>query len=166
MIARKHIAGLTAGVAILATPVVLHFEGWRLTSYKDPIGIVTDCAGHTKTARMGEKHTHASCAQKLRLDMAEHWEGIAACVPSLAKLSDEEAAAYLSFSFNVGTGAFCGSTLAKKLEAGDRMGACAELSRWVNAGGKPLPGLVSRRAAEREMCELGVGALPALGATG
>lgn len=156
MMAPRHVAGLTAGIAILATPVVLHYEGWRLTSYRDPIGIVTSCAGHTKTAKLGETNTHAGCAKTLRMDMAEHWDGIAACAPKLAEVSDEEAAAYLSFSFNVGVGSFCGSTLAKKLDAGDRMGACAELSRWVNAGGKPLPGLVKRREAEREMCEMGV----------
>jgi lysozyme len=156
MIAPRHIASLAAGVAILATPVVLHFEGWRLNAYKDPIGIVTDCAGHTKTAEMGGRNTHAECARKLRIDMADHWEGIAACAP-LSTLSDEEQAAYLSFAFNVGVGNFCGSALNKKLTAGDRAGACAELSRWVNAGGKPLPGLIERRRAERELCELGLG---------
>lgn len=162
----KMLAGMSAGAVALSTPVILHFEGWRLTPYRDPIGIVTDCAGHTRTAKMGVPNTHAGCARKLRDDMAEHWADIAACVPQLADVSDEEAAAHLSFAFNVGSGKFCGSTLAAKLRAGDRAGACAELSRWINAGGKPLPGLVARRAAEREMCELGLGTPPSLGATG
>ncbi|HHG5564729.1 TPA: glycoside hydrolase family protein [Pseudomonas aeruginosa] len=44
----------------------------------------------------------------------------------------------------------------RKLNAGDVRGACAELSRWVYAGGKKLGGLVRRRAAERELCEIGL----------
>ncbi|WP_405045477.1 glycoside hydrolase family protein [Pseudomonas aeruginosa] len=48
------------------------------------------------------------------------------------------------------------STLLRKLNAGDVRGACAELSRWVYAGGKKLGGLVRRRAAERELCEIGL----------
>jgi lysozyme len=68
-------------------------------------------------------------------------------------LTDGQKAAFLSFAFNVGNGNFCGSTLVRKANAGDMRGACAELSRWVYAGGKELPGLVRRRAAERAMCE-------------
>ncbi|WP_370551208.1 lysozyme [Comamonas sp. CMM02] len=63
-----------------------------------------------------------------------------------------------SFGFNVGEGegAFCKSTLVRKANAGDVQGACAELSRWTYADGKQLPGLVQRRAAERQMCEGGL----------
>ena len=56
-------------------------------------------------------------------------------------------------AFNVGNARFCSSTLARKANAGDMAGACAELSRWTYAGGKPLPGLVKRRATERAICE-------------
>jgi GH24 family phage-related lysozyme (muramidase) len=45
---------------------------------------------------------------------------------------------------------------ARKANAGDMPGACAELSRWTRAGGNELPGLVKRRAAERELCERGL----------
>lgn len=47
----------------------------------------------------------------------------------------------------------CASTLARKANAGDMPGACAELSKWVFANKAKLPGLVKRRAAEREVCE-------------
>lgn len=152
---KRFAAGLTAGVALLATPIVVHFEGWKLLSYRDPIGIVTECAGHTRSAVPGARNTHAGCAAKLRQDMQEHWAGIAACAP-LEQLSEEEQAAWLSFSFNVGTGAFCGSTAARLIREGDRAGACAQLSRWVYAKGRELPGLIQRRAAERELCEAGL----------
>lgn len=63
-----------------------------------------------------------------------------------------EHAAYLSFIYNVGVGAFADSTLRVKLFKGDRRGACNELSRWVYADGKKLAGLVKRREAERQVC--------------
>jgi len=143
-----------AGVIALATPVVAWFEGIKLAAYRDPIGVVTDCIGHVRTA--GGKSTIAQCAGKFRDDLQVHWEGIQSCTPGVEGVSDEEWAAYLSFAFNVGVSNFCGSTLARKLRAGDRPGACAELDRWVRAGGEVLPGLVKRRAAERELCELGL----------
>lgn len=145
-----------AGVVALATPVVAYFEGIKLAAYRDPIGVVTDCLGHTRTAKMGEKSSIAGCARKFREDLVTHWEGIRGCTPGVEHVSDEEWAAYLSFAYNVGVGNFCKSTLATKLKAGDRSGACAELSRWVRAGDEVLPGLVKRRDAERELCELGL----------
>ena len=140
----------SAAVVALASTVVLYSESIVLRGYRDPIGIVTACAGHTRTATM-RPYTLPECARLLRDDLAEHDERMMRCVR--VPLSDGEHAGYLSFSFNVGTGAFCTSTLARKLNAGDRRGACAELSRWVYAGGEQLPGLVTRRAAERELCE-------------
>ena len=60
---------------------------------------------------------------------------------------------YDSHGDNVGVTNACGSTLMKKLNAGQPF--CAELSKWVYAKNIKLPGLVSRRAAERHMCEVG-----------
>jgi GH24 family phage-related lysozyme (muramidase) len=56
--------------------------------------------------------------------------------------------ALVSFVFNVGAGAFAGSTLLRRLNQGDYKAVPAELMRWVNSGGRPLPGLVRRRRAE------------------
>ena len=60
--------------------------------------------------------------------------------------------AYLDFTYNVGTFAFCTSTLNKKLNAMDYEGACKELLNWTKAGGKVLPGLVKRRQDEYKQC--------------
>ncbi|PRG74053.1 glycosyl hydrolase, partial [Burkholderia multivorans] len=66
----------------------------------------------------------------------------------------------VSFAYNVGAGAYCGSTTAKRFNAGDWKGACRALNeadngrpQWVTAGGRVLPGLVKRRAEERALCE-------------
>jgi lysozyme len=146
---------VAAAVAALATPVVVHYEGEIRRGYRDPIGIVTACVGHTATAQMGRTYTAAECRTLLEHDLGEHNAGMLSCVK--VPMDDHVHAALLSFTFNVGVQNFCTSALVRKLNAGDTAGACAELSRWVNAGGRQLPGLVKRRAAERELCERGVG---------
>jgi lysozyme len=139
-----------ACVAILCANVP-NFEGMILRGYADPIGIVTACAGHTKTAILGRPYTEEECAVLLELDLAEHAAGVLACVPALQHRVGPLAAS-VSFAFNVGVRAFCTSTMARLLTAGDIAAACEQLPRWIHAGGQVLPGLVKRRQVEREIC--------------
>lgn len=148
---RVAVASGTAVVA-LASPMIVHYEGMQHTPYRDPIGIVTVCAGHTGPDIVaGKTYTPAECAALLARDLAEHNAGLMECVK--VPMTDTVHAAMLSFTFNVGVSKFCKSTIARKLNSGDTPGACAELSRWVYAGGKKLLGLERRRAAERALCE-------------
>lgn len=144
-------AGLSAAVIAITGALVMPAEGLRLTGYRDPIGIVTDCWGHTKTAQLGKTNTVDECRRKLIEDFAEHEVGLQQCVR--VPMSDHVHAAVLSWTFNIGVAKACASTLVRKLNAGDVAGACAELSRWTLAGGKELPGLITRRAKERAVCE-------------
>ena len=64
--------------------------------------------------------------------------------------------ALVSWVFNVGCGTAGGSTLVRKLRAGDIAGACNELPRWVYAGKRKLPGLVTRRTKEQALCLSGL----------
>ena len=66
-------------------------------------------------------------------------------------LSQNEFDALVSFTFNLGGGAFRRSTLLRKLNEGDRAEAADQLLRWNRAGGKVLRGLTRRREAERTM---------------
>lgn len=148
---QKLAAKIGAGAVALAVPLVVHFEGTVLRTYKDPIGILTSCTGHTgPELMMGQTWTQEQCDQQLYGDLLKHAAALD-CVK--APMTDGQRAAFLSFAFNVGNGTFCKSTLVRKANAGDMRGACAELSRWTYAGGQELPGLVRRRAAERAMCE-------------
>ena len=143
-----------AGATALAVPLVMLYEGTVLRTYKDPIGIVTACVGHTgPELRMGQRYTREQCEDMLYGDLLKHAAALD-CIKT--PMTDGQKAAFLSFAFNVGNKAFCDSTLARKANAGDMPGACAELSRWTRAGGRELPGLVKRRAAERELCERGL----------
>jgi lysozyme len=145
-------ATVGASCALLLLAYVPDFEGVILRGYKDPIGIVTACAGHTKTAILGRPYTPQECQVLLEVDLVEHADGVLACTPGLRGKTGPLAAAS-SFAFNVGVGAYCRSTMARKFNAGDIDGGCAELDRWTRAGGKVLPGLVKRRATERAICE-------------
>lgn len=137
--------------AALLTTMVPNFEGMVLRGYKDPIGIVTACAGHTKTAILGKAYSREECDAMLIDDLLEHAQGVKACVT--APLTPGQMAASVSFAYNVGVRKFCTSTMAKLLNAQQFEAACAQLSRWTTAGGKQLKGLVTRRAAERAVCE-------------
>jgi GH24 family phage-related lysozyme (muramidase) len=59
--------------------------------------------------------------------------------------------ALVSFTFNVGEGAFADSTLLRKLNRRDFDGAAAEFDRWTRSGGRVLPGLVRRRNVEQAL---------------
>ena len=151
---QKLAARIGAGATALAVPLVMLYEGTVLRTYKDPVSILTACTGHTgPELRMGQTFTKEQCETMLYGDLLKHADALN-CIKT--PLADNQKAAFLSFAFNVGNKAFCDSTLARKANAGDMMGACAELSRWVMAGGRELPGLVKRRAAERELCEKGL----------
>jgi lysozyme len=145
-------SALVAVVIALATPIAMHFEGLRTVPYRDPVGILTDCYGRTGTEVVaGRVLTVAQCKQFLRQDLKEAYADVDRCINQ--PLQPNQAAAFTSLAFNIGGPKFCASSLVKKANAGNVIGACAELSRWVFADGKPLPGLVARRAKERSMCE-------------
>lgn len=149
---QKLAAKIGAGAMALAVPLVIQYEGLILRGYRDPVNLITACVGHTATAQM-RTYTRQECEELLYRDLNKHADALE-CVKT--PMTDGQKAAFLSFAFNVGAQKFCGSTLVKKANQGDMPGACAELSRWTYAGGRELPGLVKRRAAERALCERGL----------
>lgn len=154
--AGKGPAALVAAVlaaAALATPLIGKFEGYALVGYKDPApgAFETICYGHKQAGVLGKRDTDIQCGQLLANDALSHGMDISGCIPADTPINVR--AAFTSFAFNVGSQKFCSSTMAKKANARDWRGACAEFPRWTLSGGKPLPGLVSRRAAERQLCE-------------
>ncbi len=146
-------ATLTAALGV-AGAVVAYYEGKENRAYRDPVGIVTICYGHTTTARLGQTHTDEECDRLLQADLGKAFEAVDRYVR--VPLPVERRAALASFVYNVGEGAFKNSTLLRKLNQGDIAGACKELDRWIYAKGQVLPGLVKRRSTERELCEVGL----------
>lgn len=159
------VASVLAAV-VVAIPVVSKWEGLRLVGYRDPhpAGFATTCYGNRSAAVVGKRYTEEECAKLLAEDATRHGLAISKCLPD--DLPVKTRAAFTAFAFNIGEQAFCSSTLSKKARAGDLVGACAELARWVTAGGKTLPGLVARRAEEQALCLEGVASLrPAVSPT-
>lgn len=138
-----------AGWLALAVISVGTFEGLRTAAYRDPVGIPTICFGETKGVKMGQTKTVDECKDLLADRLLEFSKGVESCVT--APMSESRKAALVSFAYNVGTGAFCRSTLVKRINAGDP-DACDELRKWTTAKGITLPGLVKRREEERKMC--------------
>lgn len=134
-----------AGLSLIAGA-----EGLRNYAYKDPVGIPTICYGHTANVNMGDYKTTGECLLLLKEDAKSHCDDVLRY--SKVPLTQGELDAYCSFTYNVGATNFRNSTLLKKLNREDRVGACNELSKWVYADGKILRGLVTRREEERQLC--------------
>ncbi|MBU2113703.1 MAG: lysozyme [Gammaproteobacteria bacterium] len=142
--------GLSAVLALTGGTIAVH-EGYVPGVYVDPVGVLTACFGHTsQRLTLGMKMSEHDCLLLLADDLTRHNEQLLQAVQ--VPMSEQEHAAYLSFHYNVGAGTFRSSTLLRHLNAGERIEACKQLSRWVYAKGIKLPGLVARRAAERELC--------------
>ena len=134
--------------------IVKHFEGLRTTSYQDSVGVWTIGYGHTSMAgppSVGPNMsiTSARAEEILKQDL-EKFEKDVAAATTVSPTSDQFSA-MVSFTFNVGPGAFRDSTLLRKHNARDFAGAADEFLRWVYAGGQKLPGLERRRKAERAL---------------
>lgn len=125
---------------------IQRYEGTSYKAYLDPVGIPTICSGSTAGVRLGMTETPAGCQERLRLDAGVAGKAIAAC--STTKLTQGQYDALVSFTYNVGGSAMCKSTLIRKSNAGDCLGAAAEFKRWNRAGGRVLNGLTARRIAE------------------
>ncbi len=145
-----------AALAGLCVSLVGGFEGLRTVAYSDPVGIPTICFGETRNVHLGDRKTRPECNAMLASRLVEFEKGMSACLK--VNEPDPTFAAFLSFTYNVGAGAFCSSTLVRKANAGDLRGACDELPKWNRAAGVPLPGLTARRAEEQALCLDGVGA--------
>lgn len=148
-IVKKAVAVSAIGIASIAG-----YEGLRTKAYLDPVGIPTICYGYTQNVFLGMTKTKEECVVLLQEEVNNFTQAVLR--HSKVDLSQGELDAYVSFTYNVGEGAFARSTLLKKLNSGDRLGACKELLKWVYAGKKVLPGLVARRKAESKTCENGV----------
>jgi len=128
------------------------FEGFRARPYLCPAGVPTIGLGATSypngrrvtmsdppiTREVGQQLMHAQVTQVYQ-------PGTRALCP---RLSGDALGAITDFAFNLGLTRLKGSTLRRRVNAGDMAGAAVELMKWIRGGGRVLPGLVLRRRAE------------------
>lgn len=98
----------------------------------------------------GETTTPVKALVRALVDIQRFEGALRQCVR--VPLLQNEYDAFLSLAYNIGSNAFCGSTLARKLNAGDYPGACREILRWDKFKGQPVRGLTLRREAEFKQC--------------
>lgn len=142
------------------TATVKHVAGPQyLKAYLDIAGIPTACDGLTKGVRIGQTYTEAQCAAMLEAALVEHAAGVMRCTPGLAlgtPRRDNVRFAAISMAYNIGVGAWCGSTARKLVDAGKIRAACDAFLPWdkarVRGVLRPVRGLTKRRQRERADC--------------
>jgi len=162
------IGATAAAVVLVLTP---NWEGTELKTYKDVAGVLTYCTGAIENAQWGRTYTPIECRAQLDRDLARHAEGMMACVTR--PMTDGQRIAYTDFTFNLGVGAFCSSSMMRLTNAGDPVGGCNALTGWdkitewkpvkqPDGTVKLMPfkrairGLTLRREAERKICLKGL----------
>ncbi|URO00941.1 lysozyme [Leclercia adecarboxylata] len=124
-------------------------EGCVLTAYHDGGGVWTIGVGHTKGVKEGQTITQDQADQFLADDLVP----VETCINGhiAVTLNQNQFDALASFIFNLGEFAFTGSTLLKKLNAGDYTGAANEFPKWDHDNGEVVQGLLNRRLDEKEL---------------
>lgn len=139
-----------------------HAERLELEAYPDPPGQTKIWSiGYGHRSRQGERITAAQADRYYAEDVGKVVAALNAAihVPTTQPQFD----ALVSLAYNVGIGddgtkpgisdpddsGVLGSTLLRKHNAGDWLGAADEFPKWRNAGGKPSPVLEARRKLER-----------------
>lgn len=138
--------------------LVKHFEGCYLNAYKCPANVWTIGYGHTGKVDGVDIAssliiTQDKADELLKNDMAIFENAVTESVR--VEITQSQFDALVSFSFNVGAGALKSSTLLKKINSSNVIGAANEFHRWNKASGKILKGLARRRAAEAYLFEMG-----------
>lgn len=140
---------LTLSAAALVG-IAVH-EGYRGQAYTPVAGdVATIGFGATQGVKPGDSTTVERALVRLLADASKFEAAVKRCAP--VPMHPHEFSAYVSLTYNIGEGAFCKSTLAKKLNDLDYEGACREILRWDKFKGRALPGLTKRRQEEYKLC--------------
>lgn len=141
--------------------LIKQFEGCQLSAYYCPSGILTIGFGHTGDVKFGQRITQHQADVILDYDLERFEEIVSKAVKT--PLTENQFSALVSFVFNVGPGkkdvrdgfvtlkSGRPSLMLTLLNVGNSSGAADQFLRWNKGGGKVLPGLVKRRAAERAL---------------
>jgi len=131
-------------------------ESYSPVPYKDTKGIITNGFGNASITP-NQKVTVPKALEDLKQNTSEAGKAVSSCV--MSRITQNQYDAFVSLAYNVGSYSFCKSTIVKKANAGDLIGACEEFKRWTFVGGKDCKiksnkcyGIYKRREAERQLC--------------
>lgn len=142
-----------------AIDLIHSFESLRLQAYRDPgsrdglpitigWGSTSDLQG--RPIKLGDVWTREQADAKFAQDLAAFEAGVNRLLDG-APTTQNQFDALVSFAYNVGLAALGGSSLLRFHKAGDYHAAKNAFASWKYSGGKVMPGLVRRRAAEAEL---------------
>lgn len=131
------------------------------TPYIDRLGKgqpLTVCNGITGAQVVpGRYYTPSACYRLERTRYVSNEAHLKSTLPKWPSYTVLQQATFIDFVHNLGSGAFDGSTMKRKLLAGDVVGACRENRKWVygtvNDAKVVLPGLLVRRNANSDLCD-------------
>lgn len=124
-------------------------EGWRAAPYLCPAGVWTQGYGSTKGVKPTNKPWSREHGEAVLAEEMQAFAGaVLALSPNLKAEPVDVAGALADFAFNLGTTAYKGSTLRRKVRDGEWDEVDEQLDKWVFGGGRRLNGLVKRRRAE------------------
>jgi len=134
--------------------LIKKWEGCRLTAYRDSVGVLTIGYGLTSAAGIIRVTEGLAITQKQADDylvaaLAKYEDAVNKAITRT--MTQAQFDAFVSLCYNIGPGAFAGSTAVKRFNAGDIAGAADAILMWNKAGGKVLKGLENRRADERAL---------------
>lgn len=138
-------------VLLQAANFVARYEGFVGHEYKCPAGFATFGYGSLVTNHPDVTFpiTEDQATVYLEQDLGKAFSTLDAFVH--APININQTVALASFIYNVGSGAFVGSTLLRFLNLLEYSNAADQFLVWTHGGGRVLPGLVARRADERAL---------------
>lgn len=126
-------------------------EGYREKAYTPVAGdVATIGFGTTEGVKLGDTITPERALARALYDVTRFEGALRSCVK--VPLHQYEYDAYISLAYNIGSSAFCRSTLVRKLNAGEYSAACEQIKRWSYFKGRKLKGLIKRRNSEYKQC--------------
>lgn len=153
----KFYIGAASGVVFTAAAALITpWEGIRTTPYYDVVGVKTVCVGATaaEDVDLNRTYTVAECKEMLVKSLPKYDDGIRRCIKR--DMPDSVRVAFISATYNIGIGGFCGSSMARHANAGNWKAACHALRNWNRGGGRVIKGLDNRRKAEEAYCLKGL----------
>lgn len=148
----QRVAVALLGLSAVGLVGIAQQEDYRGTAYMPtPVDVPTVGFGSTKGVHMGDTITPVRALTRLLVEVeGEYGAAVKRCVKS--PLYQHEYDVYTRVTYNIGTTAFCNSTMVKRLNAEDYPGACSAIKLFNKQKGKVLRGLVNLREKQFNEC--------------
>jgi lysozyme len=134
--------------------MIYRFEGFKLRSYRDIVGVWTIGPGLTgDDIGPDTVWTKEQCDEAFRRRLAAEFEpGVMHAIGSPpTPVTQGQFDAMVSLAYNIGVRAFAGSSVARHHKAGEYDAAADAFSLWDKAGGHEVQALLNRREEEAQV---------------